>query len=56
MADDGVGLPPGFDWTQPHSFGLRIVAFLCVSFLVPCETIQEQAQALPYLFTSLKAL
>ena len=28
VADDGVGFPPGFDWTQSHSLGLRIVALL----------------------------
>lgn len=28
VADNGVGLPPGFDWTQSHSLGLRIVALL----------------------------
>lgn len=28
VADDGVGLPPGFDWTQSHSLGLRIVTLL----------------------------
>ena len=28
MAHNGVGLPPGFDWTQSHSLGLRIVALL----------------------------
>jgi hypothetical protein len=47
MADDEVGLPPEYDWTQSHSLGLRIVAFLCISFPVPCETIQERAEALP---------
>jgi len=28
VGDNGVGLPPGFDWTQSHSLGLRIVALL----------------------------
>jgi two-component sensor histidine kinase len=28
VAHNGVGLPPGFDWTQSHSLGLRIVALL----------------------------
>jgi two-component sensor histidine kinase len=28
VADDGVGFSPGFDWTQSHSLGLRIVALL----------------------------
>ena len=28
VADNGVGLPPGFDWTQSHSRALRIVALL----------------------------
>jgi len=25
VEDDGVGLPPGFDWDQAHSLGLRMV-------------------------------
>ena len=28
VADDGVGLPPGFDWKQSNSLGLRIVNIL----------------------------
>jgi len=28
VADDGVGFPPGFDCTQSHSLGLRIIALL----------------------------
>ena len=28
VADDGIGFPPGFDWKQPQSFGLRIVNIL----------------------------
>ena len=28
VADDGVGLPPGFDWRESNSLGLRIVAVL----------------------------
>ena len=28
VADNGVGLPAGFDWKQSHSLGLRIVALL----------------------------
>jgi len=28
VADDGAGLPPGFDWHESNSLGLRIVAVL----------------------------
>lgn len=28
VADDGIGLPPGFDWEQAQSLGLRIVHIL----------------------------
>ena len=28
VADDGVGLPPGLDWTQSQSLGLRIIDIL----------------------------
>jgi two-component sensor histidine kinase len=28
VLDDGVGLPPGLDWRQPRSLGLRLVQLL----------------------------
>ena len=28
VTDDGIGLPPGFDWTQSQSLGLRIIHIL----------------------------